>query len=102
LAISYFGLLEPPAPAPYRVLADWTDGSIGCLDVFSFLHAIGIFFVWEVNFLDYFFYWVLVGCVTLALRISRTFKAAIQKDLSVGKKINEFRLRLPFYNKVFF
>jgi CDP-diacylglycerol--glycerol-3-phosphate 3-phosphatidyltransferase len=87
-AISYFGLLGTASSCPVQSVGPTgqTDRFAGVM-LFSFLQSLGIFFLWEVNFLNYFFYWVLVGGVlTLALRISRTFKAAIQKDLSVGKE----------------
>jgi len=88
-AIGFFGLQGAASGCPVQSVGPCgqTD-RLAALLAFSLLQFLSLHFHWGVDFLTYFFVWILVGgSLTVALRLQRTLKAATEKDASVSQPV---------------
>ncbi len=83
-AICFFGMQGAASGCPVQSVGPCgqTD-RLAALLAFSGLQFLSLHFGWAVDFMTYFFLWILVGgSLTVVLRLQRTLKAAREKDAS--------------------
>lgn len=82
-ATSFFGLLGSPSRCPVQSVGPvgQTD-RLAALMLFSGLEFLSRTFAWDIQFMNLFFYWLIIGgLITLLLRFTRQVKAAKELDL---------------------
>ncbi|HEX7674264.1 MAG TPA: hypothetical protein VF412_08835 [Bdellovibrio sp.] len=81
-AVPFFGYFGAPSGLPVQSVGPvgQTD-RLAALMLCSLFQYFSIKFSWGLDFILYFFYWIIIGgSITLLLRFMRVYRSAVQKD----------------------